>query len=574
MKLTVKTSESVIEAELDWDKVSEIKEHLKALGYRWDPTEKAWVRRTLPLHNPHIDALHSLGIKIPTVPYRFYRSYVYASPMLVNKQDFEYRVRHWKKATCKEYCAVKYPEWGECVDECRDGDWNTVLEVEDVVKLWKVADDGSIMVPRGLAHRIKASEGFLTLNYTTLQPIDSTEGLRDYQVQVASSALKAIEKYGGAIIQVATGGGKSYMAGWIARQLIRSGYNVVFTSLSIDLTRQLMEFAEKWNVPELAGNYNVSVKAVTIQTIYSRLLKGKPVRETTDEEDEEVQAYMDVEELNDKETEELKKIYYSRNTVVILDETHHTPAHTVREVMMHAGDGWGLRLGMSATPWRNDGRDLEVEAWVGPIVEPRINSSYLIQHGYAVPVEVNMIRTGNWGCVNEGNGAKAYSLARKCIAESSERNNLIKHIVANAPKPALVLTTLIKHANTLHSILQSLGSTAVVTGVVKGEVRARVFNMLKEGKVNILVATTLADEGLDLPPLRSLVLTMGGKSKTRVLQRVGRLVRPWQGKDKAIVYDIADEAWPFREQAEERIKLYRTEPYWVIREVRMREWGS
>ena len=573
MRFVVKTGDNIAAVDFDWGRVVEAKEHLKALGYRWDPAEKAWVRKTPPLHNAHVDALHALGVAIPSVPYRFYRSYAYVDPSLVNLKDFEYTVRRWRRATCEEYCSEKYPGWSSCIDKCEEEGWSPVVEAEEVVKLWKMTDDGAVMVPRGLAHRVKQPKG-AEVYYTRLQQPEEAAGLREYQAQVALNALKAIEKYGGAIIQIATGGGKSYMAGWIARQLIRSGYNVVFTSLSIDLTRQLMEFAEKWNVPELARNYNVSVKAVTIQTLYSRLLKGRQIREAVDEEDEEVQAYMDVEDLTDKETEELHKVFFSRNTAVILDEVHHVPANTVKEVMMHAGDGWGLRLGMSATPWRNDGRDLEVEAWVGPIVDPRVTSSYLISRGYAVPVEINIVRTGTWGCGRSGedeDAAKAYAAVRKCLATSSERNRFIARLAAEAPKPVLVLTSLVKHAQLLHSALKPLGNVAVVTGVVKGEERARVFNMVKEGKVDVLVATTLADEGLDLPPLKSLILTMGGRSKTRTLQRIGRLVRPWPGKDKAIAYDIADNVWPFREQAAERIKLYKTEPHWVVREVNMDE---
>jgi len=79
-----------------------------------------------------------------------------------------------------------------------------------------------------------------------------------------------------------------------------------------------------------------------------------------------------------------------------------------------------------------------------------------------------------------------------------------------------------------------------------------------------LAATALADEGLDLPPLRTLTIAVGGRSKTRTLQRVGRLVRPYPGKKIAVAYELEDPAGFSRRHLQERLKLYRTEPRWRI----------
>ena len=78
----------------------------------------------------------------------------------------------------------------------------------------------------------------------------------------------------------------------------------------------------------------------------------------------------------------------------------------------------------------------------------------------------------------------------------------------------------------------------MVTGVVKGSEHETIFNAVRDGNVDVLVATTLADEGLHLPPLRSLIVALGGNSKTRTLQRISGLVRPYPGKDVAIAFDI------------------------------------
>ena len=66
------------------------------------------------------------------------------------------------------------------------------------------------------------------------------------------------------------------------------------------------------------------------------------------------------------------------------------------------------------------------------------------------------------------------------------------------------------------------------------------------------------------------MLAGGGKSSTRALQRIGRVVRPFKDKQKAIVYDIWDECDYFREHAQRREQIYRTEPKWRIYHVEPR----
>ena len=69
---------------------------------------------------------------------------------------------------------------------------------------------------------------------------------------------------------------------------------------------------------------------------------------------------------------------------------------------------------------------------------------------------------------------------------------------------------------------------------------------------------------------RSLIVALGGKGKTRTLQRIGRLVIPYPGKDVAIAFDTWDSAEFLHMQGETRKKLYENEPYWRMEVVEMR----
>lgn len=383
--------------------------------------------------------------------------------------------------------------------------------------------------------------------------LETSNVLRPYQVEVAKSVWKQLSEIGSATIQMATGAGKSYMAGYLAKQLNRAGYTVFVVALSLDLIYQLADFAKQ---------FGANVIPVTIQTLYRRIARNNGNGEGDPEDEEVYKAYADEISISD----DILQKFYGKKVAIIMDEVHHLPARTVKAVAMAAGDGEALRIGLSATPWRNDGRDLEIYAYMGDIVEPRISSSYLIQNGFAVPVEIKVVKAPKCHVEVSEEGSQAYATERRQLAECAERNNFIIDLTTQAEKPALIITQLVKHAETLYEMAKAAGlNAALATGAVKGEVRKQIYDQVRNGQTDVLVATTLADEGLDLPPLKSLIIAMGGRSKTRTLQRIGRLVRPWPSKTRATAYELYDPGTEFfSEHLDERLRLYRAEPAWAI----------
>ena len=62
---------------------------------------------------------------------------------------------------------------------------------------------------------------------------------------------------------------------------------------------------------------------------------------------------------------------------------------------------------------------------------------------------------------------------------------------------------------------------------------------LKRGELAI-IASTIFDEGVDIPEVGSLILAVGGKSTIKTLQRVGRALRPKKGENEVEIYDFID----------------------------------
>ena len=169
------------------------------------------------------------------------------------------------------------------------------------------------------------------------------------------------------------------------------------------------------------------------------------------------------------------------------------------------------------------------------------------------------------GSQTKNQNAAAYMCIRRVLAECEERNSFIAELARRSEKPVLIITPLVKHAEKLFQLAKAAGfKAALVTGVVKAEKRKEIYDALRRGEIEVLIATTLADEGLDLPPLRTLIIASGGKSKTRTLQRIGRLVRPYGNKKTAVAYELKEDYPYIADHLEMRLRLYETEPYWRI----------
>ena len=70
--------------------------------------------------------------------------------------------------------------------------------------------------------------------------------------------------------------------------------------------------------------------------------------------------------------------------------------------------------------------------------------------------------------------------------------------------------------------------------------RKAAIDAFRDGTLRCLIATSLADEGLDVPRASVLILATAGRSGAKLEQRTGRVMRPHEGKGVGLVYDFAD----------------------------------
>jgi len=236
---------------------------------------------------------------------------------------------------------------------------------------------------------------------------------------------------------------------------------------------------------------------------------------------------------------------------IIVDECHRTPATMFSEVV-RAFD-CKYMLGLSATPYRRDGLTDLIHWFVGPCVH-RVDPKELEDVGAVLVPEIQTRETGF-------NYQKLLSL----IVVDEDRNNMIAQDVLfearNHSGTVLIVSDRIEHCEILFNLLKlapRIGyEIEMLTGQIKSRERTSLVENIRAGKVKVVIATVqLIGEGFDCPGLSSLFLATPIKFSGRLIQVIGRILRPADGK-KPRVYDYRDPVGPLFASARSRQKTYK-----------------
>ena len=220
--------------------------------------------------------------------------------------------------------------------------------------------------------------------------------------------------------------------------------------------------------------------------------------------------------------------------LVIVDEAHHAPCATMGELLYDLPGRY--RLGLTATPTRSDGHTPFMHGHLGPTVA-RIDRAALVAAGVTFAPSVWRVPTG-WQSPEGVEYVEMVSAAADDPGRNDVLLTLARRLVGEG-RSVLIQTERKDHAEYLAG---ELGDVAVaVTGDVSAKERARRLAAVRDGSVRVLVATQLADEGLDLPGLDALIVGVPQRNAARLEQRVGRVSRSAAGKSRADVYDLVDE---------------------------------
>jgi superfamily II DNA or RNA helicase len=244
---------------------------------------------------------------------------------------------------------------------------------------------------------------------------------------------------------------------------------------------------------------------------------------------------------------------------LVVDECHRCPSRTFTEAVSCFDSQF--MLGLSATPYRRDQLSKLIFWHLGD-KHHEVDKSYLIETGDVLPAKVTFRHTNfttHFDPVNE------YSKMLAELASDTERNILIaSDVVREAARNdgvCLILSDRKAHCENLQALLRYRFKlkSELLTGDLDIAERQKVLERINNGQVQIVIATgQLIGEGFDCKDLTTLFLATPIKFSGRLLQYLGRVLRPAAGKRYARVFDYVDvHVETLRKAARARERVYR-----------------
>lgn len=224
---------------------------------------------------------------------------------------------------------------------------------------------------------------------------------------------------------------------------------------------------------------------------------------------------------------------------LIVDECHRVPASLFTEVV--SGFDTYYMLGLSATAFRREvGMTKLIYSYMGDRIHA-VPPEVLAETGAVVRPDLFQRETGFFAPYSGD-----YPRLIKALTEDRERNRQIVGDVAEMIRQGnegtvLLVSDRVAHCQALLNSLRQEGVIAeMLTGSISLNARADIVRRVRKGEVQVLLSTLqLISEGFDCPGLSTLVLATPIRFEGRLLQVVGRIMRPAEGK-KALVIDYVD----------------------------------
>lgn len=376
---------------------------------------------------------------------------------------------------------------------------------------------------------------------------DSDFKPRHYQTAALKAAIK--NKYG--VVKAATGSGKTATIA-----MISGHYNAdtVIYVIGVELLYQMKETIE-WLYPEMkvgiVGDGKCDIRQITIATIWSAAAAFNKKASSLDSD-----MTSDRKKIKKKDKEAVRGMVSSAK-VFILDECQFAAANTV-QFLHKASVNASHRFLFSASPWRDTGDDILIESVAGRRIYD-ISASRLIREGFLVKPKIYFVDVPPIRNV----GSNYHEVYRNYIVENEERNELIvksaKKLLAKS-KRILILVVRVDHGIILVEELKKQGIVCdFLDGQKSTKKRLQCIQDMKDGKTEILIASKIFDQGVDIPELDALILAGSGKSSGRALQRIGRVIRKFDNKEISIVVEFMDNAKYLRDHSNARMNVYRSE---------------
>ncbi|MEN9934418.1 MAG: hypothetical protein RLZZ387_997 [Chloroflexota bacterium] len=337
--------------------------------------------------------------------------------------------------------------------------------------------------------------------------------VRDYQRAAAEAFYAGGDARGGSgVVVLPPGAGKTIVG--IAAMALVGQQTLVLTTNRTSVNQWRRELLARTELrPEQIGEYTGGARQIAPVTLATyQMLTYRPEREG-----------------------DLPHLHLFRDRawgLVVYDEVHALPAPVFRATAAIQAQ---RRLGLTATLVREDGREADVFALIGP-KKYDLPWRDLEARGWIAEAVCNEVRVGL-----PEEERMAYALAEprdqhRIAAENPRKLKLARAIIEAHPgAPTLIIG---QYLAQLQFIADNLAAP-LISGRTPQRERERLFDAFRAGELELLVLSKVGNFALDLPDAELLIQVSGTfGSRQEEAQRLGRVLRPKAGGRQAHFYTL------------------------------------
>lgn len=405
-----------------------------------------------------------------------------------------------------------------------------------VQKYFKLIDEqgDTISLPRGFLNQLTA---FLDKNQVTHSVqedhaiLDETIFNNDIKLTPAQTAtVEQATKYNQGVIVAPSGSGKTIMGLELIARRKQPALILVHRKQILDQwVERIQAFLgiAKTHIGQYSGVKKKVGKQITVGLLQSFVRKG-----------------------------DLSELQNSFGTIIV-DECHHIPASTFREVIAQLNPKY--LYGLTATPKRKHNDEKLIYVFIGDIISQMTISD--------VPIHAMKVSTYTPEVLVRSTSLEVpfkfttdlFQLLAKIISCDTGRNRLIVEDILNEVgnnKKVLVLSERKEHLEILNMYLKNKCETIVISGGDSARSRKSKLAQIESGHYQVILSTgQFFGEGVDIRGTTCLVLAFPFSFEGKLVQYMGRLRDI--GAQKLII-DYRDEKIPFLEkQFKQRARYYK-----------------
>ena len=333
--------------------------------------------------------------------------------------------------------------------------------------------------------------------------------LRPYQERFVTDLRAAYAGGARSVLGVSpTGSGKTVMFSYMAREAVNRGLRVGIVAHRVEILDQISATLAQWGVdhgmiaPGRMPDPLARVQVCSVQTIARR-----------------------IERYRDRPFD-----------LLIVDEAHHAASGTAwaSVIGVHASK---RVLGVTATPERLSGEPLDVfqSMVIGPTTRELIDMGALCEYRAFAPAMPDLSdvkrRMGDYIKDELATAMDKPSITGDAVKEYRRRC---------MGKRAVAFCVSIAHAEHVAATFHASGiASEHIDGKMDRKDRREAIARFKAGQTLVLTSADLISEGFDLPAIEAAILLRPTQSLALYLQQVGRSLRTFAGKDRAIILDHA-----------------------------------